>query len=359
MIEAVDLFCGAGGLTAGLRNAGIYVRAGYDIEETCRYAYEHNNEAEFVPTDVAEVTAEQLTAWYREPESVRLLAGCAPCQPFSTYNQGKDTTRDKKWPLLGAFARLIIQAQPELVTMENVPDVTKHAIYHEFVDTLKNEGYHVWGDTVACIDYGLPQSRRRHVLLASKLGPISLIEPSHRHNPVTVEETIKGLPALNAGECHPEDPLHKAAALSELNLRRITASLPGGTWRDWPEELVTTCHGKASGKTYSSVYGRMRWDKPSPTMTTLCYGYGNGRFGHPEQHRAITLREAAMLQSFPAEYEFIEPGQPFHFRTIGRMIGNAVPVKLGEVIGQSFNRHLQALAEQEEAQTPYEAELQE
>lgn len=357
MIEAVDLFCGAGGLTAGLRQAQILVRAGYDNESSCRFAYEWNNDAEFVDRDVSTVTPEEIQAWYQAPGSIRLLAGCAPCQPFSTYNQGKDTTKDKKWPLLGAFARLIVQTQPELITMENVPDVTKHAIYHEFVDTLKNEGYHVWGNTVACVEYGLPQSRRRHVLLASKLGPISLIEPTHRDSPVTVEKTIRGLPAISAGECHPDDPLHKAASLSKLNLRRIKASLAGGTWRDWPKDLVTTCHSKASGKTYPSVYGRMCWDKPSPTMTTLCYGYGNGRFGHPEQHRAITLREAAMLQSFPAEYEFVEPGQPLHFRTIGRMIGNAVPVRLGEVIGSSFTRHLEALRQGADAQNLDEAGL--
>ncbi|MCL7930975.1 DNA cytosine methyltransferase [Halomonas llamarensis] len=339
MIEAVDLFCGAGGLTAGLRQANVTVRAGYDIEESCRFAYEHNNQAQFITQDVGELTGDDINGWYQDPDAIRLLAGCAPCQPFSTYNQGKDTTKDKKWPLLGAFARLIQEAQPELVTMENVPSVTKHEIYHDFVESLKQEGYHVWADTVACVKYGLPQSRRRHVLLASKLGPIELIDTTHQ-TPVTVKEVIEELEPVTAGAANPNDPLHIAASLSELNMKRIRHSVPGGSWKDWPKELVAGCHAKKSGKTYPSVYGRMEWEKPSPTMTTLCYGFGNGRFGHPEQHRAITLREAAMLQSFPAEYQFIAPGQPFHFRTIGRMIGNAVPVKLGEVIGESFTRHI-------------------
>lgn len=338
MIEAVDLFCGAGGLTAGLRQAGVTVRAGYDIEESCRFAYEHNNHAQFIKQDVGELTGDDINGWYQDPNALRLLAGCAPCQPFSTYNQGKDTTKDKKWPLLGAFARLIKEAQPELVTMENVPSVTKHKIYHDFVESLKDEGYHVWADTVKCIEYGLPQNRRRHVLLASKLGPIELIPATHP-KPVTVKEVIGELEPIPAGVENPNDPMHRASKLSELNMRRIKHSLPGGSWNDWPEELVAGCHTKQSGKTYSSVYGRMRWEEPSPTMTTLCFGFGNGRFGHPEQDRAISLREAAMLQSFPQDYLFSPPDQPVFFRTTGRMIGNAVPVRLGEIIGTSFRQH--------------------
>lgn len=356
MIEAVDLFCGAGGLTAGLRQAGVTVRAGYDIEESCRFAYEHNNHAQFIRQDVGEITGDDINGWYQDPNALRLLAGCAPCQPFSTYNQGKDTTKDKKWPLLGAFARLIKEAQPELVTMENVPSVTKHQIYHDFVESLKDGGYYVWADTVKCIEYGLPQNRRRHVLLASKLGPIELIFATHP-TPVTVKDTIGELEPIAAGGESPNDPLHRAATLSELNMQRIKHSVPGGTWQDWPEELVAGCHTKPSGKTYSSVYGRMRWEEPSPTMTTLCYGFGNGRFGHPEQDRALSLREAAMLQSFPKDYFFTPDDQPTLMRPVGRMIGNAVPVRLGEVIGQSFTRHLEALRPSEEDRIPAEDDI--
>ncbi|MGM8849928.1 DNA cytosine methyltransferase [Salinicola halophyticus] len=340
MIEAVDLFCGAGGLTAGLREAGIRVRAGYDIEGACRHAYEFNNGATFVEKDVGGVEKNELDGWYTDG-SVRLLAGCAPCQPFSTYNQGRDTTKDDKWPLLGAFARLIKESQPELVTMENVPDVTKHAIYHEFVATLKSEGYFVSAGRVACADYGLPQQRRRHVLLASKLGPISIIPPTHVGQPKTVWDTISHLPAIESGECHPDDPLHKASKLNDRNMRRMRASKPGGTWKDWPADLVTDCHNRSSGSTYIGVYGRMEWKKPGPTMTTLCYGYGNGRFGHPKQDRAISLREAALLQGFPENYEFAPQSAGINFRNVGRMIGNAVPVRLGEVIGLSFQAHLE------------------
>ena len=159
---------------------------------------------------------------------------------------------------------------------------------------------------------------------------------------MTVRETIGSLPPIKAGERDPQDELHTASSLSPLNLSRIRVSRPGGTWRDWPEELQASCHRKDTGATYPSVYGRMEWDRPAPTITTQCFGYGNGRFGHPEQDRAISLREAAMLQTFPESYAFAPPGAPIKFNKMGRLIGNAVPVRLGEVIARSLVGHVQA-----------------
>lgn len=333
-IEAVDLFCGVGGLTAGLIQSGVVVKAGYDIAEECRFAYEYNNKATFINKDVAEVTASEISSWYSKG-SIRLLAGCAPCQPFSTYNKGRDTTTDKKWPLLYHFARLIKDVRPELVTMENVPDVTKHKVYHDFINELERLGYEITAQEVACVDYGVPQTRRRHVVLASKIGNIELIKPTH-DQPITVRETISTLERLRAGQKSKNDPLHKSSGLSEINLKRIKASKPGGTWRDWPEDLRAECHKKESGKFYSAVYGRMHWDQPAPTITTLCYGFGNGRFGHPEQDRAISLREAALFQTFPFNYQFAPHEKTIVINKVGRMIGNAVPVRLGEIVGLSM-----------------------
>ena len=156
-----------------------------------------------------------------------------------------------------------------------------------------------------------------------------------------VVDVIGKLPTLKAGEVDPNDPLHQSSSLSPLNLRRIRHSKPGGTWRDWPEELVAECHKKDSGKTYSGVYARMQWDKPAPTMTTQYFGFGNGRFGHPEQDRAISLREGAIFQGFPKDYKFVPPGAPVKKKELGRMIGNAVPVTLGEAIGRSLLRHVE------------------
>ncbi|WP_085621254.1 DNA cytosine methyltransferase [Thalassospira alkalitolerans] len=341
-ISAIDLFCGAGGLTHGLIKADVNVVAGFDIENSCKHAYEKNNPgAKFYAEDVSLLDSDFISSLYPEGH-IRLLAGCAPCQPFSTYSQGRDVRSDKKWPLLYSFASLIESIHPELVTMENVPDVTKHEVYHDFEKKLRKLGYIVWAERVYCPDFGMPQERKRHVLLASRIGEIELKKPEPNPDyPKTVADTIKKLPPLSAGEQHSEDPLHICASLSPLNLMRIKASKPGGSWKDWPTELVAECHKKESGKTYSGVYARMMWDKPSPTMTTQCYGYGNGRFGHPEQDRAISLREAAMLQTFPQSYEFTPPDQKIQISTIGKMIGNAVPVALGKVIGETFIEHLQ------------------
>lgn len=334
-IEAVDLFCGIGGLTAGLIKSGINVKAGYDIEPDCRHGYEYNNNATFMHKDVADVTAQEINDWYSKGV-VRLLAGCAPCQPFSTYNQGKDTTLDKKWPLLYHFMRLIEEVKPELVTMENVPDVTKHKVYHDFVAKLEELGYTVSASRVDCVKYGIPQTRKRHVLLASLISSdIVLIPPTH-DEAVTVRDVIEDLPRLSAGEQHKEDQLHICSKLNDLNMRRIKVSKPGGTWKDWPEGLIAKCHSKESGKSYGGVYGRMEWDKPAPTMTTQCFGFGNGRFGHPSQHRAISLREAAIFQTFPEDYQFYEG--VLMIKSVGKMIGNAVPVRLGEVVGLSLLR---------------------
>lgn len=334
-IEAVDLFCGVGGLTAGLLKSGIKVKAGYDIESACQYGYEHNNQVKFVLKDVAQVDANEVDACYSQGV-IRLLAGCAPCQPFSTYNNGRDTTTDEKYPLLHHFSRLIEGVLPELVTMENVPSVIKHQVYHNFVSKLELLGYQVFAQNVECVWYGVPQKRKRHVLMASRIGSVQLVPPTHT-KPVTVREAIGNLPPIKAGERHINDPLHYSAKLSELNMRRIKASKQGGTWRDWSDDLIADCHKKSSGKTFASVYGRMSWDEPAPTMTTLCTGFGNGRFGHPEQDRAISLREAAVFQTFPCDYQF---APSINKTAISKMIGNAVPVRLGEIIGLSFLKAL-------------------
>ncbi|WP_417554610.1 DNA cytosine methyltransferase [Microbispora sp. NBC_01189] len=339
-ISAVDLFCGAGGLTHGLVRSGITVRAGIDVDPACRYPYEANNSAEFIEKDVNELSAADLRPHFPDGD-ISLLAGCAPCQPFSTYSRaGRSKKRGLDWQLVNSFGGLIRDLQPTLVTMENVPQLADHPVFQEFLSTLA--GYAVTWSIVECSKLGIPQTRRRLVLLASKLGHEGLAMPEALGSRRTVRQTIAKLPPLEAGQQYAADPLHIASSLSETNLRRIRASKPGGTWRDWDPELLAECHRKATGTTYPSVYGRMEWDAPAPTMTTQCFGYGNGRFGHPEQDRAISLREAAMIQTFPRRYKFVKNGDPVRFNTLGRLIGNAVPVRLGEVIGKTLIAHVSA-----------------
>ena len=342
---AVDLFCGAGGLTRGLRDAGIPVAAGYDIDEACRHPFEHNNSpATFYNKSVARLTGSELGTHYSK-RGVRILVGCAPCVAFSRYTQGSHRRSDPKWSLLRQFARLVRELKPDIVSMENVPGLQRHSVFDDFLTTLAEEGFHFAADPekriVYCPDYGIPQHRSRLVIIASRFGPIELIPPTHGPNRYrNVSDVLRSLPPLESGDECPEDPLHRTSRLSALNLRRIRRSTPGGSWRDWPHRLVAKCHKAETGKTYPSVYGRMQWDRPSPTITTQFYGFGNGRFGHPEQDRAISLREGAILQTFPKHYEFVKPNGEYHVKAIGRMIGNAVPVRLGQVIGQTIKSHL-------------------
>lgn len=342
-ITAVDLFCGVGGLTHGLARGGIRVVAGIDVDPHCRFPFEANNDAKFLERDVEGIKASEVEKFYGKSD-LRLLAGCAPCQPFSTYSRsGRNQEYDSQWPLVLSFGRLIERVKPELVTMENVPQLADHPVFSEFVDGMN--GYEVWWEVVECASYGIPQTRKRLVLLASRLGKAGLGLRATDERSSTVRETIHGLPPLQAGECDPNDPLHAVPRLSETNLRRIRASKPGGTWRDWPDDLLADCHRKKTGETYPSVYGRMEWDKPGPTITTQSFGYGNGRFGHPQQDRAISLREAAMLQTFPSNYKFVRKGEEVRFNRLGRLIGNAVPVRLGQVIAESLTAHVKTLRE--------------
>lgn len=340
-IKVVDLFCGAGGLTFGLELAGIEVVEGVDIDPACRYPYEANTKARHVQKNVHEYQASELRQAWGNAE-YRVLVGCAPCQPFSTYTQGNRGTYKTKWVLLNKFADLVVDAKPDIVSMENVTPLERTLTFCEFVQRLKQEGYHVSHSVVDCRHYGAPQMRRRLVLLASRFGSITMIEPTHPNpeNWATVEEVIGDLPVIEAGSTDVDDHLHRSSRLSGLNLMRIKASKPGGTWKDWPHKLIAKCHRKESGKTYLGVYGRMKWEKPSPTITGQSFGFGNGRFGHPEQDRAISLREAAILQTFPPNYTFVKPGGAPAMKAVGRMIGNAVPPTLGKAIGLSVARHL-------------------
>jgi DNA (cytosine-5)-methyltransferase 1 len=342
--SVVDLFCGAGGLSHGFKQEGFEIVGGFDTDEACRYAFESNNHAPFIRRDVAKLKPDDVNALFI-PGKARVLVGCAPCQPFSTYNQKND---DPKWQLLSRFGTLIEKARPDVVSMENVPRLLafrEGAVFKKFVEKLHKADYHVAWGILFGPDFGLAQTRSRLVLLASRLGAIALPTPTHDvDNYRTVRDEIGGLPSLSHGEADDVDPLHCASRLSEVNARRIASAKPGGTWRDWPEELVAACHKIETGKGYSSVYGRMTWTAPSPTITTQFFGFGNGRFGHPEQDRALSLREGALLQGFPKDYGFVEPGRPVQMKNVGRLIGNAVPVKLAAAIARSVRQHVEKFA---------------
>jgi DNA (cytosine-5)-methyltransferase 1 len=335
-IAAIDLFCGAGGLSLGLKQAGIEVVAGIDLDPACQYPYEQNLKAKFILKDIGDIKGADLQELWPDGK-VRLLAGCAPCQPFSSHRRGADTRGEENWDLLSHFARLTEETMPELVTMENVPRLGKMPVFEDFVAKLKELGYSVDFGTLYGPEFGLPQERRRLVLVASRIGAIALpVGCKDKTKFKTVKQTIGRLPKLEHGESDEKDPLHTARTLTPINLRRMKASRPGGTWRDWPEELLAPCHRKASGASFQAFYGRMTWDSPSPTITTQSFNFGTGRFGHPDQNRSLTLREAAMLQGFPRSYRFVKGRQRPSMQAVGRLIGNAVPPAFGRAVGETF-----------------------
>ena len=337
---AIDLYCGAGGLSYGMQRAGIRIIGGIDIDPACRHPFATNVKAKFYERDISNLSVQFIESIFPR-RGVRVLAGCAPCQPFSSYTRGRNDQQDQ-WQLLDKFGEIVSELKPEIVTMENVPRLIKHSVFERFLSVLDKAGYDRSHRIVRCAEYGVPQTRSRLVLLASTLGGIELVPTTHAEEEfVTVRETIHHLCGIDAGGSAISDSLHTSSRLSPMNMDRIRKSKPGGTWRDWDDALRTACHARASGRSYPSVYGRMEWDRLGPTITTQFHGYGNGRFGHPDQDRAISLREGALLQTFPEDYSFIPPRDPAHIGPVARLIGNAVPVRLGEAIGNSILKHVE------------------
>ena len=334
-MKAFDFFCGAGGLTRGLLDAGIKVVAGFDCDECCRSTYEHNNPgARFVQADIREIRLNDLAVKgrLRRYDDV-LFAGCAPCQPFSPQRKGNGRRHDAT--LLSEFGRLVEAALPGYVLIENVPGIAKvrgFSSFRRFLHMLEANGYLYAHGILDAKRYGVPQNRSRLVLLAIRHLQASLPEPKYGSSlrPFrTVLQVISHFPVIDAGECHPDIPNHVAASISELNLERLRHTPhDGGDRRSWPKCLRLECH-KGNYEGHTDVYGRMSWNSPAPALTGRCHSISNGRYGHPEQDRAISLREAAALQSFPDGYVFF--GSNKH---IAQQIGNAVPVRLAEYLGK-------------------------
>jgi len=343
--KVIDLFCGIGGLSHGFVQEGFNIVAGIDNDKDCRFGYEYNNKTSFIEKDIADVSAKEIEKLYGKEEAIRVLIGCAPCQPFSKLNLNDIT--EKQLQPLNKFAQLIDEIKPEIVSMENVKNLIKNPVFYGFIKILEKNQYRYTYQVVDFSDYGVPQKRKRLVLLASRLGDITLIVPTHKNKKRTVRDVIAHLEPIGDGETSEKDPLHRTRLLSPLNKRRIRATpKDGGNSRSWNKSLILKCHKKKSGETYrGSVYGRMRWDQPAPTMTTQCIGIGNGRYGHPEQDRAISLREAALFQTFPRSYKFIDPKEKIVVAKVARFIGNAVPVRAGVIIAKSIKAHIQQYAE--------------
>lgn len=343
-IKVFDFFSGAGGGTKGFQNAGMEVVFATDNDPDAAKTFEANfPNAVFLQKDIAVLSIDELQSLISaSPRAPILFSACAPCQPFTKQNTQRKTD-DARKKLLHEFCRFVDAYHPDLIFVENVPGLQKlddvNGPFITLLESLDKAGYHHIHKIVSAKDYGVPQKRRRLILLASLLGPISF--PAKTHGPntdhleySTVREWIEDLPPIGAGECNFSVPNHRAATLSPLNLRRIKTTPEGGSRRDWPTDLHLYCHtGDYRG--HSDVYGRMSWDKAASGLTTRCISLSNGRFGHPEQDRAISIREAACLQTFPRDFIFHG-----NLNSMARQIGNALPVLLAERFGHHFKDHV-------------------
>lgn len=330
-IVAVDLFCGAGGLTRGLIDSGINVVKGYDFDNKASETYEKNNQnSKFFNIDITQLKQKDLIEDIDKTNNYFLLAGCAPCQPFSLINQ-KGISKDERKNLVLKFGKLIKETTPDFVFMENVPGLVNSKgkrIFQKFLRILKECEYFYDFKILNTMDYGVPQRRKRLVLIASKHSEVRI--PESTSPIIKLKEVLKKYPILKAGQINPNIPNHEARGLSKLNLKRLSLTKKdGGSRKDLPKELVLKCHLKHNG--HGDVYGRMSLNDVSPTLTCKCTSISNGRFGHPTQNRAISIREAAAIQTFPDNYIF--------YGNMGentRWVGNAVPVKFARVFGEYF-----------------------
>jgi len=319
-LQAVDLFCGCGGMSLGLRQAGFQVVAGIDIEPLSIETYQANHpDTKTIQADVCEVDPHLLMASLGMMKGdLDLLVGCPPCQGFSSMRtlNGAKVVEDYCNDLLFEFLRFAEVMQPRAIMLENVPGLAEDARFSLFRERLSGLGYIGKHDILNTVDYGVPQRRRRLIYLGALGGEIPFA--AKQENEVTVRHAIGHLPPAGASG----DAIHDIPEKRTHRIRKLISLIPrnGGSRSDLPDEYVLDCHKKCSG--FKDVYGRMTWDSPSPTITSGCFNPSKGRFLHPVEDRAITLREAAILQGFPAGYIFPNTKSK---SDIALMIGNALP----------------------------------
>lgn len=335
LATAVDLFSGCGGGSLGLQAAGFQIVGAIELDAVAASSYERLVGASPTIADIRDVTPDALPRLAASGE-LTLLLGCPPCQSFTDLRRGRNRTaadevRDR---LPEEYLRFVSALEPRHIAFENVPGLASgpnRGSFDTFVASLERLGYRVTWRVLDAADFGVPQHRRRLVLIGSRVATPLLPEPTHgpratsRIDFINVRHAIGALDPLRSGETSQEDPMHRARRHSDLVLQRLRHLGPSGSHRDLPRDLQLRCHLGHDG--HKDAYGRMSWDRPAPTLTSGCTNVSRGRFGHPQQDRAITPREALLLQSFP-------PTVVLHggAESIARQIGNALPPALAERI---------------------------
>lgn len=336
-LKAVDFFCSAGGVTCGFKEAGINVLGGIDIDPNCKVTYERNNSTKYLCADVSNLNIKSLSKIFniRRNQSNLIFVGCSPCQYYSNMNTDKSKSSETRL-LLDDFQGFVDYYRPGYIFIENVPGLKRdlESPLGKFKTFLTENGYVFDEGIINAKYFGVPQNRRRYILIATRVKEKISLPKGNRNAIKTVRDAIgdysKFYPILS-GHKDKSSFIHTAADLSDINKRRLRqVPLNGGNRESWDNELQLECYKNHEGHT--DVYGRMHWDKPSPTITTRFCSISNGRYGHPDQLRAISLREGAMLQSFPEDYIFYSESQGI----IAKMIGNAVPPQLAALIGEKI-----------------------
>lgn len=343
-LAAVDLFAGGGGLTVGLKRAGFQVVAAVELEPHAFATYKANHaDVTAYRQDIRTVDGSALAA-KSSTGTIDLLAGCPPCQGFSSLTS-KYRRSDPRNALIGEMGRIVKEVKPLAVMIENVPGLALKGkpLLDEFIAILEKEGYKVTQGTLQVADFGIPQNRRRFVLLAGKGFKIELPAVTHSSSGKnglqqwsTIDAVLKGLdkPITLARAKERGGPTkvkwHVVRCLSSDNMRRIKRAKPGNAWwRGIPKRMRPKCHqSKKAG--FSNVYGRMRWGSVSPTITGGCTTFSKGRFGHPTQNRTISVYEAALLQTFPPNYVFDTP----YMDHACNIIGNALPCDFARIVAK-------------------------
>lgn len=340
-LKAIDFFCGGGGMSYGMKKAGIKVIAGIDNELKCKETYEANIKgAKFLCEDVFELNEEKLeeSLNIKRNDDSLILIGCSPCQYWSIINTEKKKSEKSK-NLLLEFKRFVDYLNPGYVVVENVPGVLrkqKESGLENFIKSLKANGFKVHFKVHNVKDYYVPQSRKRFTLIANRVSNIEL-EPKKARKSRVVKDVLgtkNGFPKIKAGTKDKTTFNHTSAGLSETNLSRLRyVKKNGGNRLGFAKitKLQLKCF-EGKDDSFKDTFGRLWWDKPSPTITTKFFSISNGRFVHPDEDRALSLREGATLQSFPKDYIFKTNST---YET-ARIIGNAVPPEYAKRIGQSI-----------------------
>lgn len=337
MIRAIDFFCGGGGMTYGLRNAGIEVVAGVDLAKDCMTTYESNNVgSKFICADIKELPLdyfEKAFGLHRNDDEL-LLVGCSPCQYYSIINTTKEKSKKSK-DLLLDFLRFVEYYNPGFILVENVPGLLSRndSAFPEFISFLKTHDYNVAYDIVNMSYYGVPQTRRRFSLVASRLGDVRMPEKDLKQKKISeFIGTKHGFKNVPAGHVDSTEFMHSTMKLAPINMKRLLkTSKNGGSRMEWKddEELQLKCYvGKDNS--FRDVYGRLRWDRPASTITTNFIKISSGRFAHPCENRGLSVREGAKLQTFPNSYVFMGGSMTVN----ARIIGNAVPPEYARRLGE-------------------------